>query len=39
MFVGHLAVGFTGKRFAPKTSLGTLLIAAYWIDRHRPVRP
>ena len=32
MFVGHLAVGFAGKRFAPKTSLGTLLIAAQLPD-------
>jgi len=32
MFVGHLAVGFAGKRFAPKTSLGTQLIAAQLPD-------
>ena len=32
MFVGHLAVGFAGKRFAPRTSLGTLLIAAQLPD-------
>jgi len=32
MFVGHLAVGFAAKRVAPKTSLGTLLIAAQLPD-------
>lgn len=32
MFVGHFAVGFAGKREAPKTSLGTLLIAAQLPD-------
>ena len=32
MFVGHLAIGFAAKRFAPKTSLGTLLIAAQLPD-------
>ena len=32
MFVGHLAVGFAAKRLAPKTSLGTLLIAAQFPD-------
>src|SRR5271169_3132027 len=37
MFVGHLAVGFAGKRFAPKTSLGTLLIAAQLPDVLGPV--
>lgn len=32
MFVGHLAVGLAGKRFAPETSLGTLLFAALLPD-------
>lgn len=32
MFVGHLAVGFAAKSYAPKTSLGTLLIAAQLPD-------
>ena len=32
MFVGHLAVGFAGKRLAPKTSLGTLLFASQLAD-------
>jgi hypothetical protein len=32
MFVGHLAVGFAGKRLAPKTSLGTLLLASQLAD-------
>lgn len=37
MFVGHLAVGLAAKRFAPKTSLGTLLIAAQFADILWPV--
>ena len=32
MFVGHLAVGFAGKPAAPKTSLGTLVLAAVLLD-------
>jgi len=32
MFVGHLAAGFAAKRFAPRTSLGTLLVAALLAD-------
>jgi hypothetical protein len=32
MFIGHYAVGFAAKKLAPKTSLGTLLIAAVWMD-------
>ena len=27
MFIGHFAVGFAAKRFAPRTSLGVLLAA------------
>jgi hypothetical protein len=37
MFVGHLAVGFAAKRFAPKTSLGTLLVASQFADILWPV--
>jgi membrane-bound metal-dependent hydrolase YbcI (DUF457 family) len=37
MFVGHLAVGFAAKRFAPKTSLGTLLLASQFADVLWPV--
>lgn len=32
MFVGHIAVGFAAKRAAPKTSLGTLVLAAVLLD-------
>ncbi len=32
MFVAHQGVGMAAKRFAPKTSLGTLLAAAMWAD-------
>ena len=32
MFVGHFAVGFGAKRFAPRVSLGTLFLAARFID-------
>jgi hypothetical protein len=32
MFIGHFAVGFAGKKWAPKTSLGTLFAAAVWLD-------
>jgi len=32
MFVGHLAVGLAGKRFATRTSLGTLFVAAQLPD-------
>jgi membrane-bound metal-dependent hydrolase YbcI (DUF457 family) len=32
MFIGHYAVGFGAKRFAPSTSLGTLFLAAQFID-------
>ncbi len=37
MFVGHFAVGFAAKRFAPKASLGTLLLAAQFADVLWPV--
>jgi membrane-bound metal-dependent hydrolase YbcI (DUF457 family) len=32
MFLGHFAVGFGAKRFAPRASLGTLFLAAQFID-------
>lgn len=32
MFIGHFAVGFGAKSAAPKVSLGTLFLAAQWID-------
>ena len=32
MFVGHFAVGFAAKRVAPEVSLGTLFLAAQFID-------
>lgn len=32
MFIGHHAVGFAAKRYAPRTSLGTLFVAATFLD-------
>jgi hypothetical protein len=32
MFIGHFGVGFGGKAAAPKTSLGTLFLAAQFLD-------
>lgn len=37
MFIGHFAVGFGAKRFAPQVSLGTMLIAAQLADLIWPV--
>ena len=37
MFVGHLAVGMAAKKLAPRTSLGTLLLAAQMADVVWPV--
>ncbi len=37
MFIGHYAVGFAFKRLAPRASLGTLFIAALWVDLIWPV--
>jgi hypothetical protein len=37
MFLGHIAVGFAGKRVAPRTSLGTLLLAPLLLDALWPV--
>jgi hypothetical protein len=32
MFIGHFAVGLASKRYAPQTSLGTLIAAAVLLD-------
>jgi hypothetical protein len=32
MFIGHFAVGFGAKTAAPRVSLGTLFLAAQWLD-------
>jgi hypothetical protein len=32
MFIGHFAVGLASKRLAPRTSLGTLLLAPLFLD-------
>lgn len=32
MFIGHFALGFAAKRAAPATSLGTLFLAAQFVD-------
>jgi len=32
MFLGHWGVGFAAKRAAPRASLGTLFLAAQWVD-------
>src|SRR5512142_2070175 len=32
MFIGHFAVGLAAKRVAPRTSLGTLFVAAQLVD-------
>ena len=37
MFIGHLAVAFAAKRFAPRTSLGTLVAAASLLDLLWPI--
>lgn len=37
MFIGHFGVAFAAKRFAPKTSLGTLLFAGEMVDLLWPV--
>jgi membrane-bound metal-dependent hydrolase YbcI (DUF457 family) len=37
LFIGHFAVGFASKRFAPKTSLVTLIAAAVLLDLLWPV--
>lgn len=37
MFIGHYAVGFAAKRFAPKASLGALIAAPLLLDLLWPV--
>lgn len=37
MFIGHFAVGFASKRWAPRTSLGLLLLAPLLLDVLWPV--
>jgi membrane-bound metal-dependent hydrolase YbcI (DUF457 family) len=37
MFIGHFALGFAGKKLAPKTSLGTLFVAVQFADLLWPV--
>jgi hypothetical protein len=37
MFIGHFAVGFAAKRAQPAVSLGTLFIAAQWLDLLWPI--
>lgn len=37
MFIGHFAAGFAAKRIAPRASLGTLFLAAQFIDLIWPV--
>ena len=32
MFIGHFAVAFAAKKLSPRTSLGTLVLAAEWSD-------
>jgi len=37
MFIGHEAVALAAKRIAPRTSLGTLIMAVGWLDLVWPV--
>jgi hypothetical protein len=37
MFIGHFGVAFASKRLAPETSLGTLFLAAQFLDGLWPV--
>ena len=37
MFLGHIAVGLAGKRFAPRASLATLLFAPMFLDLLWPI--
>ena len=37
MFIGHFGVALAAKRMAPKTSLGTLILAAQFLDVLWPV--
>ncbi len=37
MFIGHFAVAFAAKKVSPRSSLGTLVMAAEWIDLIFPI--
>jgi hypothetical protein len=37
MFIGHFGVALAAKRVAPETSLGTLILAAQFLDFLWPV--
>src|SRR5580698_6350998 len=37
MFIGHFAVGFASKRFAPRTNLAVLLAAPLFLDLLWPI--
>ena len=37
MFVGHFAVALAGKKAAPRASLGSLVMAAQWLDLLWPI--
>jgi len=37
VFIGHFAVAFAAKKVSPKTSLGTLVLAAEWVDFIFPI--
>src|SRR3954469_3944605 len=37
MFLGHYAVALAAKRYAPRTSLGTLVLAAQLLDLLWPI--
>ncbi len=37
MFIGHFGVAFAAKRVAPRTSLGTLVMAAQFVDLLWPI--
>jgi hypothetical protein len=37
VFIGHFAVGFAAKRFAPKASLGILMVAPLLCDMLWPL--
>lgn len=37
MILGHYGVAFAAKRLAPRTSLGTLTLAAQWLDELWPI--
>ena len=37
MVLGHYGVAFAAKRLTPRTSLGTLVLAAQWLDELWPI--